>query len=716
MTIIQYKQPDPEYIDLRILFRQIVERKWFILAIGFSICGLAVIYSLLRPASYQATALLKIQHRQHSITTNDINNPLDESISTQIALIRSDYILKPVIHRLGLDIDVTPLKKISLNRFFHKNRNQVSVSVLELPIKYINKTLTLIADADNHYRLYNHKGKILIEGTVGTRVSNNNCVIKIDKMDAPYHSQFHIIKYPESAIIKQLRSRLSVVDLSNTSENAANKTAILQLSLVGSKPSEIIRTLNEIAMTTQKTNMVIKSNEAKTTLHFLNQQLPIIQSSLKEAEEKLNQYRSTSGRVDIKLQTEYLLTHISDIDKQLEKIRLEQINMMQQYTSYHPFVISLNQERIELEKQRSELTNQLKKLPASDQEASDLTRDVTVKNNLYTLLLNQIHQYQVMQAGILSDIEILSLASTPSLSMPLKLSIIAFFSLLLGLILGCIGLIAWQIFNRRINDPHWSERVWNIKNLAIIPYSHNQNINFNAFKKDQHPSLPVLTYHSPNDIAIESLCGLRTFLQLRLANVENRLISIMGLSKNTGKTFISVNLASLLARMGDKVLLIDGDIRTGHTHQYFSTQGTPGFTDVLCGSHSIEEALIQCTNDHHLSFLPAGTKVHKIADLLMSSDCKMLLSILSSKFQYVLINTAPNIFITDNIAIGSSAGTNLLVLRANQHDILDVNRTISTLSHAGIQLHGCIFNHIRTTKTTRYQYFLNSLSNLAVKK
>lgn len=702
---------ESNYVDLRMLLHSLLEKKWLILGISIFTFILAMVYVLLKPTKYQATVLLQVYHKHDSSlgAITDTNQPsssdklTDEPISVQIALIRSKFILGPVIKSLGLDILVKPYQKSSLNFFSHSN-NGIQISELEVPVKYLNKRLYLKVDKTNHYRLYAPNQKLLLEGNVGQLVTSKNLFsIKVDNINAANSSEFLVIKRPESEIINQVHSHLLITDLSGSVDNQTNKVGILQLSLIGDNPDKTMQMINKIALITQLKDTERKSLEAKKTLEFLYQQLPIIEDSLKTAEAKLNEYRSTSGKIDIKLQTQYLLTHLSDIDKQLESIRLKKMDLSQKFTIYHPFIITLNQKHKELNKQRDEILDQIKKLPAADQVAASLTRDVNVKNNLYMILLNKIHEQQVITAGIVSDVRILSLATFPDMPLPIKLTIIGFASLSIGLILGCLGVLVWQMFRRRISDPHWVERNFNLKNLIILPYSKRQASNSSRLKSGNNKNLPLLAHESPNDLVIESMRFLHTFLNHNIQKTHNNILTMMSICKNVGKTFVTANFASVLAAAGGKILLIDADLREGHIHQYFGFRSIPGLTDLLKGKVSMQDALIQNQDFDNLFFLPSGTLAENPTKLLMSNHFKLLLLELAKSYEYVIINTSPILSVSDGAVIGKIAGTNLLVLGANMHEPWEISIAIKNIRHAGVTLHGSIFNNLKPVKF--YQYF-----------
>ena len=437
---------ETDYFDLPSLFFTLLEKKWLLLGIGFLTSVLACSYVLIKPAKYQATVLLEVHHKaenslgsvadqgEHS-RSESVN---EEPISLQVALIYSKFILEPVIRSLGLDHEILPAK----------NSSQIQISYLQVPEKFLKKRLILDINQPNHFRLRSPTQQILLEGSSNQLINHQGFSIKIDKIEATPRSQFFLVKKPESEIIQKIRSHLVVTDLSNSTEGSLKKAGLLQLMVKGDHPDKIIQLINQIAWFTQVKDKERKSLEAKKTLEFLYQQLPLVQASLKTAEAQLNEYRSTSGKIDLKLQTEYLLTHLSDIDKQLEAARLKEMDLFQLYTPQHPFVIALKQKIQTLTKQRQEMMSQIKKLPAADQMAANFYREVNVNNHLYTALLHKIHEQQVITAGIVSDIGILSLATFADQSFRPNWFIIFCSSFIIGMMVGSLGIVFWQIFSR----------------------------------------------------------------------------------------------------------------------------------------------------------------------------------------------------------------------------------------------------------------------------
>ncbi|MGC5209366.1 AAA family ATPase, partial [Escherichia coli] len=96
---------------------------------------------------------------------------------------------------------------------------------------------------------------------------------------------------------------------------------------------------------------------------------------------------------------------------------------------------------------------------------------------------------------------------------------------------------------------------------------------------------------NPADLAIEAIRGLRTSLHFAMMEARNNVLMISGASPNVGKTFVSSNLAAIIAQTGKKVLFIDTDMRKGYTHKLFNLSNDNGLSDVLSGKIEVSKAI-----------------------------------------------------------------------------------------------------------------------------
>jgi tyrosine-protein kinase Etk/Wzc len=609
--------------------------------------------------------------------------------------------LAPVVKSLGLDIRATP-KQSRLMRIISPSNEKIDVSQFEVPHQDINHSFTLVFDKKNHFNLYNSTKNLLLSGDVGTLATSRDDTIRlqIDTVPTSLKATFVLTKISDNHVVKQLQHGLLIKDLGENKQN----TGVLALTLSHPKAEKSVLILNEIGKTIQSKDIEKNAIEASKTLDFLYQQLPITQQDLDVAESKLNHYRAKSGKIDIKIQAEHLLRQLSEIDKQLAELRVDNIDKLQRYTVEHPLIIALNTKIRELNVERGRLETQLKKLPASDQISVNLMRDVKVKTSLYMVLLKKIQELQVIKAGIVSDVRILSYAQMPHQPLPQKRLLIYMASLILGLMISLVIIFVRKLLYPRVNDPQWSERHFDLINLAIIPYSKEQFINMESLKNPSLNKCVLLAYSHPRNLAIESLRSLRTTLQVRLSCEKNNIVSILGVSPGVGKSFVSANLAYILATAGKRVVVVDTDMRRGTLHKYFSTQPAPGLAELLNSKKTLADVLIPTLHEN-LMLLPRGTYPNDPSELLTNDHFKNMLNTLSQQFDIVVIDTPPVLLVTDAVLISVHAGTNYLVVGANAHQPIEIEMSIKRLTNAGVTLNGSIFNFHKQASAGQNGYY-----------
>ncbi len=699
MNIIPGKQgyaPEGDEIDLSAIVSHILENRWLILLITSLVFSLGVFYASRQIPQYHSDVLLQIEAGQSglgqagSIQQIMFRSPTGDATSTQIALIQSRFILEPVIKSLGLDITAVAKKGGIWSWLTSFGKKSIQVKRFEVPRKDINQKFNLVFDKPTHISLYNLEGKLLLNGDVGSLITNSDNTIRlqVEAIKAPLGTRFTLIKHSDVIMVKALARKIKIDE---TGSKSRQNTGILEVSLEGDDPQKVVHILNALAKTTQIKDSQKKSQEAAQTLEFLYHQLPITKGQLEKAETALNQYRAKSGKIDIKLQTQFLLSQLSALDKQLSELRINKIDMLQRYTREHPILIALETQTKALEAQRNQLEAGLKKLPASDQVAVNLMRDVGVKKTLYLLLLSKIQELEVVKAGTVSSVHILSSASIPDAPLPGKTPMIYMGSILLGLMLSAIVIAGRKLISPRVNDPHWGEKHYNLANLAIIPYCREQTQNTQLFKEQGSDELALLAHSNPRNLAVESMRSLRTSLQVTLTCASNNIIAILGVSPGVGKSFVSANLAYLLAAGGKRVLLIDADLRRGTIHKYMNTTPTPGLAEVLNKTIQVEAAL-KDTLHANLTFIARGAYPTDPSELLMRDDFKTLMTTLSQQYDVIVIDTAPVLLVTDAVIIGSIAATNYLVMGAGAHQPGEIEMVLKRLGSSGVEVKGSIFN------------------------
>lgn len=728
-------------LDFHNLLFLLQENKWLISVITFCVISICALWLLNLPAEYQSSALIQVENKSNSLGAFDnLNNMLDlhsNAVPSDIqkALISSPFILNTVIHDLNLNLHITPhyfpvlgapiakhylfsSAPLGLSQFSW-GQEKIQIPQFIIPNVYLEKKFKLVSLGQGKYQIYDPNNQLILTGKVGETATAKNqqdkFFILVTELVTTPGVKFTLERVSIHQEREEIYKKLLIEDVGN-SEPSNNKTGILRLSLVGTDPQKITYIVNSIVTTALKKDTEYKSLEASKKLQFLNQQLPQVKTQLINAESYLNNYLVRKGKLNVDVETEIFLNQLTELEKQLNETKLKKIGLLQQFTSQHPFILQLNARQSQLQIELQQLKARLKKLPTEEQITINLTRDVKIKEGLYSALLKKIQELEVIAAGMVDNIRVLNLATVPDKPLPSKSLIKLLAALFVGLLLGSLIAAIRKFFHRGIEDPHWMEENLNIPTLAIIPYSKKQKRAEQLFTKGLAKNIPLITTTSPQEIATEALRSLRTTLQFTLFDSNNNIIALLGSRPGIGKSFISVNFANLLANGDQHILLIDADLRQGNLYHYFNIPKTPGLTAVIQGKCSFEQA-VHISQNSNLHVLPSGEYHTKSAELLLSKKFKEFLLNVSAQYDLIVIDTPPILAITDGMVIARQAGVNFLVVANGMHQAEEMELAVKRFYNNGIKLHGAIYNNISaekglgTFKKYRYNYYYQYENN-----
>jgi capsular exopolysaccharide synthesis family protein len=205
----------------------------------------------------------------------------------------------------------------------------------------------------------------------------------------------------------------------------------------------------------------------------------------------------------------------------------------------------------------------------------------------------------------------------------------------------------------------------------------------------------LVTYFEPHSPASEQYRLIRTNLQSQNTGNPPHTLEISSSTYGEGKTITAINLAIIIAQDINKpVLLIDCDLRKPQLCQYLSLTPRAGLTDFLTADISLESILLP-TKIENLTVLPGTKVVSNPSSLLESERMKHLLTEVKSRFEYVIIDTAPVLSVTDAGVIGSQTDGVLLVIRADRTKKEVIQRAQSALAEAQAKIIGSVLTCIQ---------------------
>jgi tyrosine-protein kinase Etk/Wzc len=201
----------------------------------------------------------------------------------------------------------------------------------------------------------------------------------------------------------------------------------------------------------------------------------------------------------------------------------------------------------------------------------------------------------------------------------------------------------------------------------------------------------LATVADPHSTGSEAYRTLRTNILFSAAVQSIKRITITSATPKEGKSTTSANLGAVCAQQGQRVLLIDCDLRAPRVHTIFGRPRSPGLTNVLAGAATLEESLIRTEVDG-LTLLTAGTSPPNPAELLGSSKMQELLDRLSEQFDLVIIDTPPLLPTSDAALVGRLSDGTIMVVRAGQTSRAAVQQAFQQLSNVGARILGTVLN------------------------
>jgi len=713
-------------IDLRGYLGILIEARWLVLGVTAAVFALGLLYIVAAAPIYRSDTLIQVEDTKSTLSgLADITSALTGEIPsvTEIEIIRSRSIIGAAIDQLGLTIDAKPdyfpIFGANSARNYKKNNDRqslaspvwglgsyawggerINVQRLDVPRELEGKNLSLVAGQEGHYKLYGPDDELLVSGELNKLASGKTedqqpIDVFIVDLFSREGTRFNLVRYSRAKMIEDLQKDLSI-------REKGKKSGILQIALEKKNPVLAAKILDAIANTYLRQNAERKSVEAERTLQFLNRQLPELKSNLDDAETNLNNYRAKTGKIDLTMETQGILDQATDIEKNIQTLQLEKTKLQQRFTNSHPSILGINKQISDLQADKAKLETEIKSLPATEQESVKLTRDVKVANELYLLLLNKAQELKVVKAGTVGNVRILDTAIVPRKPIRPKKALILMLSLIGGAFLGFTVALIRKGFFYGLEDPNEIENRFGIPVYATVLHSDIQIRLEKKLRRKKSDALPILAHEAGEEISIEALRSLRTSLQFALIKSKSNIIAFGGPAPGIGKSFISVNFAYVLADTGKRILLVDGDMRKGHLHRYFSCERERGLSEVLSGSLKISDAVYQ-TENKNVAFLSAGTVPPNPSELLTDERFSTFIEKESKNYDLVIVDTPPILAVTDAVIISRIAGILFLILESGKHQIGEIEHTLKRMEHNDIRAQGIILNNVNPT-STKYGY------------
>ncbi|SEM44854.1 tyrosine-protein kinase Etk/Wzc [Pseudoxanthomonas sp. GM95] len=721
---------DEDEIDLRQLLGVLVDHKWWIVGIIAMFFLASVAYAVIATPIFRAQAMVQVESTAPTIPgLSDLSSLGVETSSsqatTEIALITSRAVVGTAVDKLKLETQADAKRFPVLGDFLARRFKPATEGALAAPVFGLRQygwggerieieRLTVpdamrdarmrleVGTAPGSFILQDGVGRLLLRGKVGEPASGHGVNLLVAALAANPGTQFNVTQRRRLNVVTSMQGQVKVLE-------QGKESGILQLTYENRDPAFAGAFLQDVAEAYVRQNVDRNSAEASSQLQFVRDQLPEVRKQVEAAQAKMNAYQTKANSVDITLQTKGLLEQQVAVETSIQQLHMQQAEMDRSFTKEHPAYRALMRQIGELEGRKAGFNKQVGELPDTQQELLRLTRDLQVSNELYTALLNQAQQLDVARAGTVGNVRIIDAAAVDSTSpvKPRRLLIVMAGTLFGGLV--AVGLVFLRrVLNPGIEEPSQLEDL-GLPVYAAIPLSDVKEVQDFANSKRRRRTgggsrHHLLAVNAPTDLAVEAIRSLRTSLHFAMLEAKNNILMISGPRPGVGKTFVSANLAAVVAQAGQRVLVIDADMRKGALHKVLDVVPGVGLSDVLVGKAQAIAVIRPLQNVPNMYYMTRGDIPPNPSELLMHPRFTELMNSLSSQYDLVIIDTPPILAVTDAGIVGQHAGSSLLVTRFGLNQPKEVLLTKKRFQQSGVYLKGAIFNAVEKRATGFYSY------------
>ncbi len=684
-----------------------VKRRWFLIAtiIG-SVFGLTAFITFSQKPIYQAQG--KLIFDKNSVSSlagiseglgglgglsgvTNLSNPLE----TQAEIIRSHPLIQKTIDNLQLkDQEGEPLKIDNFMRKFKVQSNR-GTDILDLSYRSI--------DPQEAKDTVNQLMDAYLENNLSTNRSQAKSVRDFLTQELPQveaqvsNAEFALRRFKEKnevvALEEEAKQRLERV------YEISNQITLLQAQLVDANSrSDALQ--NQLALNTQQATALSTLSQSRAVQQVLSEyqkvqdQLAVERSRLTEEHPVVVNLLSKEAALKVQLEGRVTQTlgnsqPIPDQDLQIGELK-------QALTAN---LVQVEVERLGLENQVNVLTQaftgdqaRLRSLPRLEQEQLQLQRQLQVARATYEQMLRRLKEVQLLENQDVGNARIISQALLPEKSVSPRIALNLALGGFLGILLAFASALLLDAVDKSVKTVDEAEKLLGYPLLGKVP----------KLPLDESTSeLPLLDnpYSSVNT-AFEML---QINLGFTVSDKKLKVIVVSSCLPGEGKSFVTANLAVATAQMGQRVLLIDADMRRPRQQEVWKVRNLMGLSNILVGQASLAQSCHEPLVNLHL--LTAGTIPPNPAALLDSERMHELVQQAAQDYDCVIIDTPPLTFIADASIIGKLADGILLVSRPGVVNSDAIKTTKTLLENSRLSVLGMVVNGVSGDSSYYYSNY-----------
>ncbi len=689
-----------DYIDLQ-QYWMALKRRWFYAVLVFaSSVGLAAAYSLQQDPIYQAKAKLLHQgNDSESISLPGLDGrPQQENkLANQIEIMKSSPIAQQVIDRLELrNEEGEVLKSGSL-------LSNLTVEPLRdtdiLQISYDSPDPEEAAKVVNELMAVYRENNVSVNRSEATaeRKFIEKQLPKTEKNLQEQEEKLREFKEENNVIALSEEAKSTVEILSELDQQIIQaqaslddaKTRIEQLTQKLGLPPEQAMVASSLSDSDAVQNVLTKYQELEQELASKRARYQPNHPIIKNLEENQEALASLlEQRVNQVLQEELPAEKISeDFNLQLSELKIDLVqNLVNAQVNY-----AAQQSKIEgLREQQQQYQNRKATLPQLEQRQRQLQRELEASQSTFEALLQRLQEVQIAENQTQANARVVEQAKIPNNPISPKIALNLALGGILGAMLGVATALIIDARDRTLKTVQEIKDQLGYTLLGSIP----------LFGK-QAGMLPM--QDQPRSAVSEAFRMLQANLKFSRVDEKVKVMVLTSAVPNEGKSTVTANLGMALAELGNRVLIIDADMRRPSQHQVWEEPNSVGLSNVLVDQSDISTVAKELAPN--LELLTAGAPPPNPIALLESQRLRDLLDKCSQAYDYVLMDTPPIAVGADAALLGKLAQGTLLVVRPSVADLTSIDGTKEMLQRSGQSVLGMVINGVNPSDEPDSYYY-----------
>ena len=689
-----FREPE-QAADVRLLLRPLFVRRRLIAVIFCSLVLLVGLYSFLAPPMYECSASLLVQESDLGLsqTMGQLGTMLGggkltsgPSVTTETAILNSKQLIEQAVQRAGLD---------------PQRRRDWRLEARELPRTAIIKVVARAHSVAKATALCRSLVEVYLECTrrLNSQAAGTAARIVYDQMN---QTQRKLIEAEDR--LRRFRQRTGTMALDVETKERISRLADItqQLQQAGAEQNASAAQLGRVQVLLRQETPRITSvtNYADNpVVEQLRQQLTELETSRAAA---LQEYVPTSSMV------KSLDARIADVQRRLSLLARQQMQTVikERQEAVNPVHQALLQTAATLDASRyasqarisalsqaaSTDQEQLATLPDKEFELAQLMRETQTYAGTYALLSSKYQELKINEEAELANARLLEQPKAKPGRVAPRRMINLFLAAMLGLLLGVgAALLVDQLDpNLRFSDQIASQ-------LGVDILGHVR-----ALPAPEQLLLPDL---APGSELAEDYRTLRSHIALAPTIAPLQALLVTSATSAEGKSVTALNLATVFARQGRRVLLVDSDLRRPTLHEKLGLPCGQGLAEVLVGK-AAPEGVIRETAVPHLFLLSAGQARAEAVDLLEQGRVRALLAALRSHYELIVLDSPPALGLADAQVLASAADGVLLVVEAGAATRQDLSRVRQLMAFVRANLIGAVVNRVDLAGEGRYDSYV----------